>query len=260
MNVEVNKNETLIDSIPQDWGMYSELIDDIPSIVRTNLGLFDLAPIADYHHRVQVAVYYKTPTQNGLPASDENPKLWAIEDAISTPLNALEIVDVGLMKGANRVSFFMYTKVTEGIKEYFSELLQKNFPEYAFKIWVDEDKDWDCYFKLLYPNKYSMQQIQNNKVLDDLLRDGDDFSKKRIIEHWVYFKERDAADNFIKKATEANFNLFANETLDRGGVFYKIGVSRMDAPENIDQITRFLLNASEEFNGYYNGWGCSAEK
>ena len=34
MNVEVNKKETQTDSIPQDWGMYSELIDDIPSLAK----------------------------------------------------------------------------------------------------------------------------------------------------------------------------------------------------------------------------------
>lgn len=191
----------------QRWGMFMQGIDDLPAMTRTNLALFEVAPVEGYKERIQFAVYYQDQTDSGLPTAEENTKLWEIEDAAMACINSLDVIDVGLMKWNNRVNFFMYAKNPEGIENTLAKMLKEQFPQYTYQLWVDEDDSWECYFETLYPNKYSMQEISNNQVLQALENDGDDFSKERTIEHWAYFKTREEADQFISGAEAESFPL-----------------------------------------------------
>ena len=56
-----------IKELEQNWGLYMQEVDDKPAVIRTNLALLELAPIEEYTQRIQFAVYYRTPTERGLP-------------------------------------------------------------------------------------------------------------------------------------------------------------------------------------------------
>ena len=56
-----------IKELEQNWGLYMQEVDDKPAVIRTNLALRELAPIEEYAQRIQFAVYYRTPTERGLP-------------------------------------------------------------------------------------------------------------------------------------------------------------------------------------------------
>lgn len=256
--------EKRMEEIPQSWGMYLQGIDEKPAMTRTNLALFDLAPIESYCTRIQFAVYYMDASESGLPSAEENPKLWEIEDALNEAIQGLDVIDVGLMKWDGRINFFLYAKETEEGLEQIERVLVRTmndrFESYRWRIWFDEDEDWDCYFETLYPNKYSMQEIENNKVLQALQSEGDDLSQERLIEHWAYFQSEGARDAFMIKVQTEQFEPFTNQVFKEGDYRYQVGVARSDCPDEIHKLTCFLLDAAEEFGGFYDGWGCGIVK
>lgn len=252
------KKQTI--EIPEDWGMYMQSLDDKPALTRTNLALYPLAPIAEYKYRLQLAVYYQNETENGLPIQEENPLLWKIEDRFIEILKESDAIDAGLMKWNNRVNFFFYVKDAAGMEDLFVNGLKKDFPDYEYKLWVDLDEEWECYLETLYPDKYSMQEIQNNKVLQALQNDNDNLAEERTIEHFIWFKDEQSADDFIAKTEKEGFKVFLREVREDDEYPYQVGVSRVDIPDDIHGITWLLLDAAEECGGDYDGWECTLVK
>lgn len=244
-------------ALKQNWGLYMQEVDDKPAVIRTNLALLELAPIEEYAQRIQFAVYYRTPTERGLPTEDENPTLWEVEDALYECMETLDVIYAGVMKWNNRVNFFLYAKSAEGIEEALVKALEKKYPDYKSQLWVDEDAAWECYLELLYPDKYSLQEIANGKVLRALISEGDDVSKVRYVEHWAYFSSKESAEQFLDRVVAEGFEVFKTNILDSEDDFpYQVGVARRDAPEDIHPVTWLLLDVAEELGGYYDGWGC----
>ena len=134
-----------IKELEQNWGLYMQEVDDKPAVIRTNLALLELAPIEEYAQRIQFAVYYRTPTERGLPTEEENPMLWEVEDALYECMETLDVIYAGVMKWNNRVNFFLYAKSVEGIEEALVKALDDKFPDYKSQLWVDEDVAWECY-------------------------------------------------------------------------------------------------------------------
>ncbi|WP_025078716.1 DUF695 domain-containing protein [Prevotella fusca] len=120
---------------PQDWGMYMQQLEDKPAVTRVNIALNTVAPVDGYRYRLQLAVYYRTPTENGLPVAEENPELWKIEDAFVELLNKVDAIDAGLMKWNNRVNFFFYAKVAD-VGDELVKGLKEQFPDYEYKLWL----------------------------------------------------------------------------------------------------------------------------
>lgn len=246
-----------IKELEQNWGLYMQEVDDKPAVIRTNLALLELAPVEEYAQRIQFAVYYRTPTERGLPTAEENPMLWEVEDALYECMETLDVICAGVMKWNNRVNFFLYAKSVEGIEEALVKALDDKFPDYERQLWVDEDVAWECYLELLYPDRYSLQEIANSRVLQALISEGDDVSKERYVEHWAYFSSKESAEQFLDRGRAEGFEVFTTNILDSEDEFpYQVGVARRDVPEDIHPVTWLLLDVAEELGGYYDGWAC----
>lgn len=90
------------------------------------------------------------------------------EDAFIELLKQVDAIDAGLVKWNNRLNFIFYVKKAGDVGNKLIGKLKKLFPDYEFKLTENEDKAWETYFGTLYPDKYAMQEIQNNKVLQTL--------------------------------------------------------------------------------------------
>lgn len=248
------QNNTTRIEIPENWGMYMQRIDEKPSVTRVNLALYDSAPYSGYQYRIQLAVYYKNQTESGLPTSEENPQLWEIEDAFVELLKQVDAIDVGLMKWNNRLNFFFYVKKPEGMEAKFIDNLKQQFPDYKYKLWVDEDNTWECYFETLYPDKYGMQEIKNNQVLNALLKHNDNLEKERQIDHYLFFKDEETAHSFLETVEKEGFKETAHRTDEGEELPVMTCISRVDIADDIHDITWHLLDIAENFGGDYDGW------
>ena len=252
--------------IIEDWGVYlCQWFDGQLASVRLNLGLalLEFDPQVKYTKRIQLSVMLKNPDENGLPIKDEDETLYQIEDLVESIIKEKEGILAGFLRWDKRLSIFAYVEDEKGYEEAFTVALKEQFPDYEYKFWVDEDKEWETYFNALYPDKYNYQGILNNKLIYQIQMDGDTMVP-RVLEHCLYFKTQKARKEFLEKVETEGFRRIderADEVVDETNEYpYQIVVGREDDFRNANSVTWYLMELAKELEGYYDGWGCVTVK
>ena len=171
--------------IKQNWNFYMCTVDEKAASIRLNFALTEIAPVEDYTHRLTIFIKMNNPTEDGLSSNEEYPILCDIEDEVVDRLETLEDIFAGTVKTQGRLELYLFTKNPEKSEELCKEALTK-FPDYLWKTYIDEDKEWDFYYNFLYPDVYSYQTIMNRSVIENLLENEDKLEKEREIDHWLY--------------------------------------------------------------------------
>ncbi len=250
---DMNKD---ISSISQNWDFYMCRIDDKPGSIRLNLDLYNIAPLKNYHQRVQLSVKMQNPTSDGLSSNEEFEILNQIEDLLYERTVSFGAVTAGVVKTDGILEIHMYTQDTEGIEEACADIFKNYFSSYEWKIQICADDKWDLYFNFLYPDKYTFQAMQNRKVIYQLEQQGDNLEKERKIDHWLYFSTVGNVTSFADKIKELNFIILSSEKIENSDYPYQINISREDILGNINNITWELMEMADSSGGYYDGWGC----
>ncbi|MDO4432579.1 MAG: DUF695 domain-containing protein [Aerococcaceae bacterium] len=246
-------------NIPQSWEVFTRVMDEKMAIIRTNVALMDKIPISEYGYRINIVIKSQHLTENGLPNQEENHLLGILEDELFEKIQSSNIIATSVMKWDNKTYFFIYSKESQ-LEQSVIELLNSRIETERLKIVVEEDKDWMGYKDLLYPNVYDRRIMENNKVKQVLMENGDDFSKQRNIEHWCYFKTQEDTATFLEKIDQERYTVFSNDKIDEGAYLYQVGLSHMECIDNIDTVTLELLQLAEVSGGSYDGWGCHITK
>lgn len=87
-----------------------------------------------------------------------------------------------------------------------------------------------------------------------ILRDqGDDGSKPRLVHHVAYFNTEEEIAGFSAYVQEVGY------TLDKSPEKDAVSFSQISAVvgNTFDEAVQRLKNKAGEFNGQYDGWGCS---
>ena len=252
--------------IIEDWGGYlCRWSDGQLASVRLNLGLalLEFDPQVKYTKRIQLSVMLKNPDEDGLPIKEEEETLYHIEDLLESVIKEKEGILAGFLRWDKRLSIFAYVEDEKGYEEAFAVALKEQFPDYEYKFWVDEDKEWETYFNALYPDKYNYQGILNNKLIYQIQMDGDTMVP-RVLEHCLYFKTQKARKEFLEKVETEGFRRIdkrEDEVVDETNEYpYQIVVGREDDFRNANSVTWYLMETAEELEGYYDGWGCITVK
>ena len=191
--------------IIEDWGVYlCRWFDEQLASVRLNLALLEFEPKVKYTKKIQFSVMLKNPDENGLPTKEEEETLYKIEDLLESIIKEKEGILAGFLRWDKRLSVFAYVEDEKGYEEAFSDSLKEQFPDYEYKFWVDEDKEWETYFNALYPDKYNYQGILNDRLIYQIQMDGDTMVP-RVLEHCLYFKTQKARKEFLEKVETEGF-------------------------------------------------------
>ena len=228
--------------IKQNWNFYMCTVDEKAASIRLNFALTEIAPVEDYTHRLTIFIKMNNPTEDGLSSNEEYPILCDIEDEVVDRLETLEDIFAGTVKTQGRLELYLFTKNPEKSEELCKEALAK-FPDYLWKTYIDEDKEWDFYYNFLYPDVYSYQAI--------------------MIDHWLYFKTEENANLAIKKFEELGYEILSSKKLeDKSEHKYQVNISRMDNAiyAHVNEIVWELVEIAESLDGYYDGWGCNITK
>ena len=248
--------------IKQNWNFYMCRVDDKPTSIRLNLALSNIAPVEDYKHRISIFIKMNNPTDDGLSSNEEYPMLCDIEDEVIGRLETLEDIFAGTVKTQGRLELYVFTKNPEKSEELCKEAFKK-FPNYQWKSYIDEDREWDFYFNFLYPDVYSYHAIMNRSVIENLTNQGDNLEKEREIDHWLYFSSEENINIATKKLEELGYKILSNKKLDDEKNYpYQLNISRMDNAiySHINQIVWELIEIAKHLDGYYDGWGCPITK
>ena len=248
--------------IDEDWGVYlcNAFAYDLPAVIRVNLALRDFEYTANYPNRLHLQILYKNANDSGFPTREEGEYVYSIEDVVEEIVEQHGDMLAGVVKCDERVHIFVYAKNELGYYDEISEMMSKNFPDYAYTLAVVEDPDWEMYFQALYPDRYEYQSIMNMRLIENIESHGDSMVP-RVLEHCLCFITEERGEAFLAKVMEEDFtklsseNLTDNEDIDKEYP-YELVIGREDDFEDIDETVWYLMDLAEEFDGEYDGWAC----
>lgn len=242
-----------------DWDFYILQVDDQPASILVDLGIVRDAPIRTHPHLGYLRLVMRQPRPDGLSSQDEFETLMAIGDQVIPQITgAASAIFVGRNTTAGNRDFLFYVSDVSAFEAAATSAM-KLFPAYTFEVGSREDAEWTVYRNFLYPAPDDMQRIQNRRVVINLEQNGDDPTRPREIDHWVYAPDRTKQQAIITHILSEGFALInAATTPDEQGN-YSINFKRTDAPSNIDDVTLPLFQRVTELGGDYDGWGCTIQ-
>ncbi len=247
-----------------DWTFYLSNVNDKLSSISTDLNLVSIAPVPGQESVVYVSIKMPNPREDGLSSDKDAEELWKIEDELIKAFDdsKLNYTFTGRLTSDGLRDLYFFAENIQ-IMERLVSATMKLFPEYEFDFGYKPDKEWSGYFDFLYPLPRQMQRIQNRRVVDQLMKGGDDLTKPREVFHWIYFKTKDDLDQFEQFTVSAGYKTTTRqETVQPDEYKFVISVSRIDKVgyKDIDEYTLALWEKANELNGAYDGWETSIEK
>ena len=138
----------------------------------------------------------------------------------------------------------------------------QSYNGHVYTVRLTKDEKWNRYFNFLYPEPEQLQSIKNRKVLEELESNGDDLSKERQVDHWIYFKTENDRSAFLKSIDKENYAVVTSDFLASSADYpHRLHISRTDKIDqlSIDKVVLHLRRLAQKHNGDYDGWETSIE-
>nr|WP_314679331.1 DUF695 domain-containing protein [uncultured Capnocytophaga sp.] len=249
----------MTNQIPQEWNVYRSWLDDDPAVFRLNLALDEVAPLEGFSYCVRITIELKNPDQNGF-STNERPEIYAIEDKILRPLQSDKDILVAVLTVRGEVTWYFYTQAPELLQERLSTSWDSEFG-YSYQVECSEDKPWNFFLKVSYPNIYEKQTIYNREILYACQENEDQVEVPRPIEHWLYFDTEQDMLSAIEKAAALGFTVYSSKKVvpEEGkevqeDLGYCLILSKENTPIDIDGDTWDLIDIALDTHGGYDGW------
>jgi hypothetical protein len=238
------------------WDVYMAAYEKGPGSTMVNMTLKDAAPMLRLPYLLTTGVRLKNCSQEGLPVEEEFNTLYQISDSVKSALNTrLRPVAAGTFSyQCERIDYY-YLSDTSGIRKLLETTYKKYFPSYQYRTNLRDDAEWKGYLGFLFPNEAILDQLTNQKVIFNLTDAGDDLSKPRKVDHWLYFKTEADRNNFIPYAVKEKFKVTKSFSPNTR-LNYQLQLSRTDKVDlaSISLITSTLRKKATELHGQYDGW------
>jgi len=257
------QNQQPADQYKPEWDFYFSDVDDVLGSIYVDLGLHKIAPLKDKPDMVWVSVKMKNPRNDGLSSSEEYDILISIEDLlVNVMIERNNAIFAGrLTSNGNRDFYFYIGDVSLYDKAISAAMV--TFPNYEYDFGIIDDPEWSNYFDFLYPLPNQYQSIENRRVIACLQKEGDNLTKERPVDHWIYFKDEIDRDNFLSKIKNDGFDIIDNDYDARfGELAFRLHISRIDKVDynSVDDYVLKLWKFAGECGGEYDGWETSVEK
>jgi hypothetical protein len=239
------------------WEAYLARYEKGVGSTLVNMSLKEDASIKEYPYLLKAGVKLLNCSVEGLPLKKEFDVLYAISDKIKSKIDSSK-----KNKQAGTFSYqcarndYYYISDTDHIRSALETVFKTYFPNYEYTIDIKADPGWDAYLTFLYPNEETMEYIENEKVIMHLTKEGDDLSKSRPVDHWLYFKTQADRESFLKYALQEKYKIESKEYIEKRPLHYQLHLSRTDKVDivSISSITIKLRRKAKELNGAYDGW------
>jgi hypothetical protein len=251
------------DAQNENWDTYMVRLGDKPASILVDMGLLSSAPDKRYPYLVITGPKVKTCNTKGLPEKDEIDKL---EQILGETGNFLTGVTAKVLAGTltcncERVNYY-YVKDTPGIRSALARMYNRNFSDYSYVTRIKADPEWGVYRTFLYPDEETLNWMQNDKVIMQLLQQGDSLSTERNINFELYFRTDSARSNFAGFARAKGYKADKFLTAKNTVAPYELIISKFAAVkmDSINVMTKELKEEMKRRNGFYNGWGSDVVK
>lgn len=258
----LDSNGNTNDKYQEEWEFYFTKVDDKLAVISVDLGLGKIAPIADKPNVVWVSLKMNKPNEEGLSSEDENGILIEIESELHEKIKSTHNASyAGRLTSDGYMDFYFYLGDTLLYDKTISDVMI-SFPNYSYEYGTNEDKEWSGYFDFLYPLPQQLESIANKKVIEQLIKHGDDLTSSREVFHWIYFKSESDIDLYLDKIKNDNFTVESKNMIESSDEYkYSLVIKRVDKVDlmSVDEYVFYLRRIAEEVGGFYDGWETSIE-
>ncbi len=242
----------------QDWGLYPTEIDGTPAWVTAELSF---AEEPDPTRTTFVHVRFALPgcNEEGLPQEEGLERIVEVEEEL-LPLmeDRFKALHVGSMSHASQRHVFFYTANDKGLAEALRPLAAM-FPGSAPSAMSRPDPSGDLYTQFVLPDDWQMEFIQNHRVCEVMLSQGDNPEKERPIEHLALFTSELGRERFSAKVRELGYRVKPaadGDTGDSEDPVYPLEFEHTGPTDPFDLTDRTTALGDEamEQDGEYDGW------
>lgn len=241
----------------EHWEAYLASYEKGVGSTVVNMSLRSEKSFSQFPLLLKAGVKIKHCSTDGLPEDDEWGNLHKISDKLKAVIDANAV-----SKAAGTFTYqcwrtdYYYIADTTVIRQRLMATFKDLFPGQEYKIEIKPDLKWEAYLDFLYPSEVIMEYISNQKVLTELEKAGDNNSKPRQVDHWLYFKTETGRSQFIKYALEQKYKITLKEYRKDSDLHFALQMSRTDKIDigTISAITLQLRKKAKEFDGDYDGW------
>ncbi len=248
-------------TVGDEWETYLAQYEGSAGSTIVNMSLKAKAPVSGYAYLLITGVKF-TKCKDGLPTQDAFAGLYEVADSVEAVVSAEgKAIHAGTFTHECKRLDYYYVTDTIGLRAVLTHLYVQVFPGYEASIHIAEDKPWDGYLKFLYPNEATQHYIADERVIDNLIKNGDSLAVPRPIDYGIYFKTVEDREHFIAYALHEHFNVESKGNA-AGAYPFELTISKV-SPVDIAIINptgEELRKQAVKYNGEYDGWGCGVVK
>ena len=238
----------------ENWGVYITTLENKAASFFVNFEFQEQGNTQHFDTLSIVNCILNEPTESGLPSDQEADITDSMEDKFCNDFcDQNKLVYVGRCTSGGIRSFFFYHKNDVEFGPRF-EKIKQDFPSYNFTLNQRSDPEWNAYFEFLCPDKWESQMEGNNQICSILMENGDNLEVARSIDHWAYFKNKEAWEKFCSFVQELNFNVVDSGKKGFWKKEFFVHFARADKPAEINNVVYPLFEKAEELSGVYDGW------
>ncbi len=196
----------------KSWDVFSKKTGTEKSDIRVNNALYEIGPVTQTPYLVKITHMYTGTAGSKLPTKTEATRLVGIQDATKKILSAkTETYLSGAASHNRQCDIYCYVKDTTALRPFIQSQYKKKYGS-NYTILIKHDPKWNEYYTVLYPSEEERQMMYYQRVIANLLRQGDKLKKPRKVTHWAYFKDE---DNMAACVTRLRDNHFAIDMVNQ---------------------------------------------
>ena len=240
-----------------NWDVFIAQYEKGPGSVTLNMDLIYSSPKRHLPFVVITGVKTKKCSGDGWPDKEEYDNLYKVSDdiigAISSTVKS-ELVGSWTYQ-CERLDY-IYVADTVNIRQKIGEIYRNQYSNYESYFNIRVDRDWKAYREFLYPNEETFEYMQNDKVIMQLVNAGDNLSRARQVDHWIYFRNSEDRNIFEDFARKKRYKIEGKDNLKNSKSPFQLHISRADLVDHnsINVITTELRKKARELNGDYDRW------
>ncbi len=242
------------DEAHDDWTPFLRDLDGQPATVNLNHHWMEDGPESGRRTLVHVAIRMQTAQGRGMPSEDEFERLAEMEEQLAGALEASgdAVFVATMMMGDERTAYFFSKKA--GATVAAAEKVIAGWKGHKATCGTTEDADGEVFIENVCPTAAEIRWNGDISVIEQLRENGDDPTRAREIQHFAYFEDSEAAEEFVEWCNDNEFEGASTEEGEDGE--YLVSFTHVGRPE-IDEIfdrTAAADEAASELGGMYDGW------
>jgi len=241
----------------EEWDVYLASYNGKPGSTVINMGLKKTAPLIKFPYVLVTGVRYTNCREDGFPEEGELDRLHVVSDSLDANLKAaFSIKKAGsFTNNCERLEYY-YLSDTMGVRGKLLQLYASVFGSYEPYINIKADRQWTYYLEFLYPNATIREYMLNQKVLDALLKAGDNLEAARKVDHWAYFRTTKDMGCFLATIKAMGFEIGETGNDEKSPMPFRLQFSRKDKVDlsSISAVTTDLRKKAAICQGDYDGW------